>query len=301
MNIGQRKGRKISVLCSLLGYSRQAFYQQKQAQEHSILEEELIVQQVLSIRKQQKRVGTRKLFIMLQPFFAEHKINIGRDALFSLLSEKELLIRKRRRHIPRTTYSNHWMRKYPDLTIDMVVNEPNRLWVSDITYVTLTTGFAYLSLVTDAYSRLIVGYNLSRDLSAEGCTKALVMALRRLPKEAMLIHHSDRGSQYCSMEYVEQLKARQVSVSMTQNSDPRENAIAERVNGIIKQELLDTTYPNFQTAVLGVATAIKTYNNDRLHSSINMLTPFEAHCMSGQLKRHWKNYNSLNKKEVVMI
>ena len=300
MNVGQRKGRKIKILCSLLGYSRQAFYQQKQIQEQSVLEDELIVQQVLSIRKEQKRVGTRKLFIMLQPFLGEHKIDIGRDALFTLLSEKGLLIRKRRRNIPRTTYSDHWMHKYPNLTVDVVVNEPNRLWVSDITYITLTTGFAYLSLVSDAYSRMIVGYNLSRDLSAAGCTKALIMALKRLPQQAMLIHHSDRGSQYCSTEYVEQLTARNVLISMTQNSDPRENAIAERVNGIIKQELLDTVYPNFQTAVSGVATAVKIYNNSRLHSSINMLTPFEAHFMNGELKKHWKNYYSSTKKEVTI-
>lgn len=300
MNVGQRNGRKISILCSLLGYSRQAFYQQKQARERSALEEELIVQQVISIRKHQKRVGTRKLFIMLQPFLEEHKIVIGRDALFTLLDGKGLLIRKRQRRIPRTTFSNHWMRKYPNLTIDMVANEPERLWVSDITYITLASGFAYLSLVTDAYSRKVVGYNLCRDLSAAGCTRALSMALKRLPREATLIHHSDRGSQYCSTEYVELLNARGVFISMTQNSDPRENAIAERVNGIIKQELLDTVYPNFQTALLGVATAIKTYNNYRLHSSIDMLTPVEAHCRKGVLKKHWKNYYKLNKKEVAM-
>lgn len=182
----------------------------------------------------------------------------------------------------------------------MVVNEPERLWVSDITYIALTTGFAYLSIVTDAYSRMIVGYNLSKDLSAAGCTKALGMALKRLLQDALLIHHSDRGSQYCSTEYVELLNTRGVFISMTQNSDPRENAIAERVNGIIKQELLDTVYPNFQTALSGIAAAIKTYNNYSLHSSIDMLTPFEAHSMKGNLKKNWKSYYRLNKKEITM-
>ena len=300
MNVGQRRGRKISTLCSLLGYSRQAYYQQKQSQEQSVLEQELVIQQVLSIRKQQKRVGTRKLHIMLQPFLSEHKIDLGRDALFTLLDERGLLIRKRRRNVPRTTFSNHWMHKYPNLTIGLAVKEPDRLWVSDITYITLTTGFAYLSLITDAYSRMIVGYYLSRDLSTTGCVKALMMALKRLPARTMLIHHSDRGSQYCSTEYVEQLNARQVAISMTQNSDPRENAIAERVNGIIKQEFLDTNYPDYRSAALGVATAIRVYNNQRLHSSVDMLTPYEAHFMTGELKRHWKSYYTIKKKEATM-
>lgn len=300
MNVGQRRGRKISTLCSLLGYSRQAYYQQKRIQQQSVLEQDLIIEQVLSIRRQQKRVGTRKMHIMLQPFLSAHKIDIGRDALFTLLDERGLLIRKRRRNIPRTTFSNHWMRKYANLTIGVAVNEPNRLWVSDITYITLNSGFGYLSLVTDAYSRMIVGYYLSRDLSTSGCVKALMMALKQLPHGSMLIHHSDRGSQYCSTEYVEQLNARHVSISMTQNSDPRENAIAERVNGIIKQEFLDTIYTNYRHAVSGVAIAIKTYNNQRLHSSVDMLTPFEAHFMTGTLKRHWKSYYTLKKKEVIM-
>ncbi len=301
MNVGQRRGRKISLLCSLLGYSRQAYYQQKHAQERTVLEQELIIQQVLSIRSHQKRVGTRKLYIMLQPFLSQHNIVIGRDALFTLLSERGLLIRKRRCRIPRTTFSNHWMHKYPNLIIGLPVKEPNKLWVSDITYVTLAKGFAYLSLVTDAYSRMIVGYYLSRDLSAAGCVKALTMALKRLPQNAALIHHSDRGSQYCSTEYVEQLEARQIAISMTQNSDPRENAIAERVNGIIKQELLEASFANYTDTTNDLAIAIKTYNYERLHSSIDMLTPFEAHNLKGDLKRRWKNYYASKEKEALMI
>ncbi len=300
MNVGRRRGRKISLLCSLLGYSRQAYYQQKQAQERTVLEQDLIIQQVLTLRSHQKQVGTRKLYIMLQPFLSRHHIDIGRDALFALLSERGLLIRKRRSRVPRTTFSDHWMHKYPNLIIGLPVKEPNRLWVSDITYITLSKGFAYLSLVTDAYSRMIVGYYLSRDLCATGCVNALTMALKRLPHDVALIHHSDRGSQYCSAEYVEQLDARHIAISMTQNSDPRENAIAERVNGIIKLELLESVFYNYTDAVNGVATAIKTYNYERLHSSIDMLTPFEAHNLTGDLKRHWKNYYSSNQKEIVM-
>lgn len=300
MNIGQKRSRTLNTLCSLLGYSRQAFYQRKRAAEKEILQGELIVQQVLLIRLRQKRVGTRKLLVMLQPFLQKHKIVIGRDALFALLSANNLLIRKRKRRIPRTTFSDHWFKKHPNLIIGVAVIRPNQLWVSDITYIKYSNSFAYLSLVTDAYSHMIVGYYLSRDLSADGCTKALKMAIKQLPAESSLIHHSDRGCQYCSMEYVDLLYGNNISISMTQNSDPRENAIAERVNGIIKQEFLETAYPNLKLAVQGVKNAVNVYNSERLHSSIDMLTPSQAHTMTGELKRHWKNYYKLKNKEVVM-
>ncbi len=299
MNVGQRRGRQITSLCSLLGYSRQAFYQNIQSSEQKVLGEELIIQEVLRIRERQKRVGTRKLLLMLEPFLSQHKLQIGRDGLFDLLGANNLLVRIRKSRVPRTTFSNHWMHKYPNLIIGMVVSAPDRLWVSDITYITLKEDFAYLSLVTDAYSRLITGYHLGKTLHAEGCVKALKMAIKRLPEDSSVIHHSDRGSQYCSYEYVEILKSNHVSISMTQNSDPRENAIAERVNGIIKQELLSGSYDNFTQAATAIKGAINIYNNERRHSSIDMLTPQEAHSMAGELKRHWKNY--YHKKEEVTM
>jgi putative transposase len=300
MSMGQRRGRKITALCSLLGYSRQAFYQQVHAVEHKILGQELIIQQVLRIRERQMYVGTRKLLLMLAPFLLEHKLQTGRDSLFALLDEYNLLVRKRKSRVPRTTFSNHWMRKYSNLAAGMVVLAPNKLWVSDITYIVLKNDFAYLSLVTDAYSRMVVGYCLSKTLHAEGCVKALKMAIKQLPKDSRLVHHSDRGSQYCSFEYVEQLKYRKIAISMTQNSDPRENAIAERVNGIIKQELLLASYDRFGDACTAIKEAVDIYNNERLHSSVGQLTPFEAHTMTGELKRHWKNYYKIKEKEVTM-
>jgi len=299
MNIGQQRSRQISILCLLSGYSRQAFYQQRRVLERTALQHELVIQQVLAIRERQKNVGARKLYVMLQPFFVEHAIELGRDGLFSLLADNDLLIRKRKRNAPRTTFSNHWMRKYPDLLSQLVVDTANVLWVSDITYVVIKDGFAYLSLVTDAYSRKIVGHHLNADLAAEGCVKALKAALKQLPAGCRLIHHSDRGSQYCSTEYVEQLSKSNIAISMTQNSDPRENAIAERVNGIIKLELLDTKNRTFGEARSRVSKAVYIYNYERLHSSINMLTPHQAHVLNGPLKRHWKNYYT-TKKEVTM-
>ena len=276
----------------MLGYSRQAYYQQKKQSEKESLQHDLLINEVLKIRKIQKRLGGRKLFHKLERFIQEHHISIGRDAFFDLLSERKLLVRKRKRRKPITTFSDHWMRKYPNLIEGFYPTAPNQLWVSDITYIVLVNCFAYLSLITDAYSRKIVGFYLSMDLSAEACIKALNMALNNNPVLGKLIHHSDRGSQYCCSDYVQILNDIYIKISMTQNGDPKENAIAERVNGILKDELLDKVYLDYKQAVKGVAVAISTYNHQRPHGSIDYLTPYEAHFRSGELKRRWKNYYS---------
>jgi transposase InsO family protein len=299
MNIGQSESRSIQTLCSLLGYSRQAFYKFVKHAEKEALQYDLILQEVLRIRKTLKRLGTRKLLFKMEGFMREHQIEIGRDAMFDLLATHKLLIRKRKRRVPVTTFSDHWMRKYPNLIVDFIPTAPNQLWVSDITYITLKDDFAYLSLITDAYSRKIVGFYLSETLSADGCIKALQMALNNNPQLGRLIHHSDRGSQYCCADYVSILDKHFVKISMTQSGDPLENAIAERVNGILKDELLEKIYINYQEAKQAIAAAISIYNYQRPHSSIDMLTPIEAHLREGELKRRWKNYYS-KKKEVVM-
>lgn len=299
MNIGQSESRSIQTLCSLLGYSRQAFYKFVKHAEKEALQHDLILQEVLRIRKTLKRLGTRKLLFKMEGFMKEHHIEIGRDAMLDLLATHKLLIRKRKRRVPVTTFSDHWMRKYPNLIVDFIPTAPNQLWVSDITYITLKDDFAYLSLITDAYSRKIVGFYLSETLSADGCIKALQMALNNNPQLGRLIHHSDRGSQYCCADYDSILDKHFVKISMTQSGDPLENAIAERVNGILKDELLEKIYINYQEAKQAIAAAISIYNYQRPHSSIDMLTPIEAHLREGELKRRWKNYYS-KKKEVVM-
>ncbi len=299
MNIGQSESRSIQTLCSLLGYSRQGFYKFVKQSEKEALQQDFILQEVLRIRKTLKRLGTRKLMFKMVGFMKEHHIEIGRDAMFDLLATHKLLIRKRKRRVPVTTFSDHWMRKYPNLIVDFIPTAPNQLWVSDITYITLKDDFAYLSLITDAYSRKIVGFYLSETLSADGCIKALQMALKNNPQLGRLIHHSDRGSQYCCADYVSILDKHFVKISMTQSGDPLENAIAERVNGILKDELLEKIYVNYQEAKQAIAAAISIYNYQRPHSSIDMLTPIEAHLREGELKRRWKNYYS-KKKEVVM-
>jgi putative transposase len=293
--VSQRESRSITALCSLLGYSRQAYYQHKKQLEKESLQLDFLVDEVLKIRKNQKRLGCRKLLFKLNLFMQEHQIGIGRDAFFNLLSERGLLVRKRKRRKPITTFSDHWMRKYPNLIEGFYPTAPNQLWVSDITYIIVGDGFAYLSLITDAYSRKIVGFYLSPDLSAAGCIKALKMALINNPDLGRLIHHSDRGSQYCCSDYVKILNDNFIRISMTQNGDPKENAIAERVNGILKDELLEKSYMDYKQAIQGVTVAISTYNHQRPHGSIDYLTPIEAHFMSGELKRRWKSYYQQNK------
>ena len=175
----------------------------------------------------------------MQDFLTSHSFQIGRDAMFDLLADRGLLITKRKRRGFITTLSKHRFKKYPNIISNFIPVAPNQLWVCDITYIHLTNGFAYLSLITDAYSRKIVGFFLSRDLSTQGPLNALKMALAGNPDRNGLIHHSDRGVQYCCDAYVKLLQDKKIKISMTENGDPLENAIAERVNGILKQELLE--------------------------------------------------------------
>jgi len=287
------KGRSLNTSCRLLGYTRQAYYKQKRRVEERALGAELVLQEVARIRTSQSRVGVRKLHHMMGSFTREHAVEMGRDALYDLLREHSMLVRRRRRRGPRTTFSAFWMRRYPNLAKDFEPVASNQLWVSDITYIRVKEGFAYLSLITDAYSRKIVGYHLNTDLSAKGPATALRMALRNNPKREGLIHHSDRGLQYYSSEYMK-LIGSEIRISMSEKSDPLENAIAERVNGILKQELLAKSFSSLSEAGRQIAQAVNTYNNLRPHLSIDMLTPAEAHALNGPLTKRWKNYYPAN-------
>jgi putative transposase len=284
-------------LCLLLGYTRQAFYGYQRYQLKEAFEAELVVQEVLKHRALHPRIGTRKLIVLLQYFTKQHKINLGRDALFELLRQHNLLIRKRKRKV-QTTFSKHWLKKYSNLIRKFTPLASNLLWVSDITYIVVADQYAYLSLITDAYSRKIIGFYLSKTLEAIGCINALQMAMKTTKIFEELIHHSDRGVQYCSHGYVTLLQANNIKISMTENGDPLENAIAERVNGILKEEYLQVQYDCFEDAQKSIASTVTIYNSLRPHSSCDMKTPNEAHVTKGVLKRKWKNY--YNKKEVVM-
>jgi transposase InsO family protein len=204
-------------------------------------------------------------------------IEIGRDRLFALLRVHNLLIR-RRRHPKQTTWSGHRLRKYGNLIRDLELNRPNQVYVADITYLETLEGFCYLALITDAYSRKIVGYDVSRTLCFEGSLRALQMALAQLSGPIQLIHHSDRGIQYCSHAYVDLLMQHGIQISMTEELHVYENAKAERVNGILKSEfLLGECLVSIDLAEKMVKDAIEIYNNERLHLSLNYQTPAMKH------------------------
>ncbi|MGK2861189.1 MAG: IS3 family transposase [Chitinophagaceae bacterium] len=281
----------IAVLCRLFGKTRHAYYDRLWRKESSLVKEDIILQEVLSIRKDLPRLGTRKLHYLVQNKLMSHQITFGRDYLFDLLSEHKLLIRQRKRKAM-TTDSRHWMRKYSNLVKGLAVTRPEQVWASDITYIRLTNQWGYLNLITDAYSRKIMGYSFRQDLAAEGCIDALKMALANRLYNGTLIHHSDRGSQYCSHNYVDLLLKNNIAISMTENGDPYENALAERVNGILKTEFnLYGSPSGFVQTGNQISKSIKSYNELRPHASCDYLTPEKAHLQMEELNKRWKNYN----------
>jgi putative transposase len=288
----------LGKFCRLLGVTRQAYYQHFWHQEQLVFEDELIVSEVLRIRKNHRHMGARKLYELLQPFLLEHQIKMGRDRLFDVLSANYLLVRRRKKQTV-TTNSYHRFKKYPNLIRDLVPNAPNELWVSDITYWRIKDHFLYISFITDAYSRKIVGYHLGDSLQTSETIQALEIAISSLSEEnkksLQLIHHSDRGTQYCSNEYVKLLENNNIGISMTENGDPLENAIAERVNGIIKEEYLnDYLVDNLMEARELLDAIIKLYNNERPHMSIGNLTPNQVHQNNIKTDKLWKNYYQKN-------
>ena len=277
----------------MFGISRQAYYKSLKAKELKVYSNEILIQKVKEIRASHPKMGTRKLFLKLNNFLAENNIKIGRDAFFNLLSFNDLLIRKNQRSI-RTTYSNHWLRKYPNIIEEIIPERVNQLYVSDITYWKIETGFIYISLITDAYSRKVVGYNVNKNLEAKGCIAALNMAIKENKVDKNTIHHSDRGIQYCSKKYIAILKKNKCKISMTESGDPRDNAIAERINGIIKNEYLNNyQIKNIKEAKQLLKSVVKLYNEDRPHMSLGNYTPIEIHNNKNlTFEREWKTYYS---------
>lgn len=234
--------------------------------------------EVVKIRKKHKHMGGRKLLEKLDSFMVEHKIKMGRDAFFDLLQANGLLVRRKKRRIF-TTQSSHWYRKYPNKIKGLTPDRPNQLWVSDITYWKIDNGNVYISLITDAFSRKIVGYHVADTLDAIETVQALENALEELKeKPTGLVHHSDRGLQYCSTAYVNILKDHDIEISMTENGDPYENALAERVNGILKEEYLyDYSVSSLNQARQVLDLVIELYNEDRPHMSCDYKTPEFVH------------------------
>jgi len=276
----------------LFGFTRQGLWKQSQACYAEEIDNTAIISEVREIRGKMPRIGVRKLQVKL----AENGHDIGRDRLFEILRDSGLLVKRSHTRII-TTYSKHWMKKWSNLIKDIVPSHPNEIWVSDITYIEIVCGikktFMYLSLITDAYTHEIVGYALHDSLDTEGPLRVLTMALSTRPRESLkgLIHHSDRGSQYCCQDYVNRLKQYGILISMTDKGDPYENAIAERVNGILKTEWLYLiTLKSKEQARKVIDKIVYLYNNERPHESIGNMTPAAARSASGQPKKLWKNY-----------
>ena len=224
-------------------------------------------------RKSLPREGVRKLEKSLDNQFAKANLKVGRDTLFNVLRKHNMLT-LRKKYSARTTNSYHRFYKYNNIIKDIEVTRPNQVWVSDITYIRTVKGFCYLALITDMYSRKIVGYDLSDSLELNGCVRALYKALYKVKNTKNLIHHSDRGIQYCSNVYTQILKRKKIDISMTEDNHCYENALAERVNGILKDEFyLDQTFTNIAHAKKATKNAINLYNEIRLHLSLDFRTP----------------------------
>lgn len=253
----------------------------------------ILYRMITSIRKDLPKIGTRKLYYMLKEPLKDQGISIGRDKLFDFMKEWDLQIKKRKRFAI-TTYSNHWLRKYPNLIHNKHIYRSNQVWVSDITYIRMKSGFAYLSLITDAYSRKIIGYHLCADLSKTGPLKALSQAINQKGRLGV-IHHSDRGIQYCSKKYIDKLNESLIKISMSEKGSPYQNAIAERINGILKHELgCNMVFESRNRAAEHIDTAINKYNGIRPHMSCAYLTPNQSHITERKLTRKWKTYYKKN-------
>ena len=283
----------LGTLTGLFGYSRQSFYngvKDDEFAENAL--EPLIVEKARDYRKDNPGLGCAKLYLVIKRLFEQTGCMPGRDAFIELLRQNGLMVQiKRRRHY-KTTDSSHHYHKYENLVKEIVPSRPNEIWVSDITYVETEEGVCYLSLITDAYSHMIVGWAVGPTLETAYPLEALRMALSTIDDEtaAMLIHHSDRGCQYCSQAYVQELKRHNISISMTQSGDPLENAVAERANGILKTEwLYKMTIPTREICKQELERIILFYNTERPHMSIGMQTPSVAHTQTGEQKRCWKN------------
>lgn len=238
----------------------------------------MIVELVHAIRHYQPKIGGKKLYSLLkQDIDRISEEKIGRDKFFDILRSQDLLVKRKRKYI-HTTDSFHRFRVYKNRLREQKLTGPDQAYVSDITYLRTKEGFVYLFLITDAWSRKIVGWSLSESLSIEGGIKALKMAIKQCSQTQEVIHHSDRGVQYCSHDYVALLKKNKMIISMTEENHCYENGLAERVNGILKDEfLLDETFADKEVALKAVKQAIESYNTRRPHWSLQLRTPWQAH------------------------
>ena len=267
----------VGLLCDSAGMTRQNYYKQRCLREKLGIEERLILELIRQERCRHPRIGGRKLLHLLAGEMSLAGVEIGRDRFFDLLFRHDLLI-ERKRQVMRTTQSWHGFGVYPNRAKDLVLARSDQLLVSDITYIRTMEGFLFLSLVMDVFSRAIVGYDASDSLEMEGALRALVMAQKQLPASSETMHHSDRGSQYCCGVYIAQLKQRAMIISMTEANHCYENAHAERLNGILKQEYgLGETLASKAVAKSAVDEAVNLYNHWRPHGALSNRIPMQVH------------------------
>jgi putative transposase len=258
--------------------SRQNYYARRKHRQRRQVDGDLVAELVIAERKEQPRLGTRKLQVLLKGPLAEAGVTLGRDRLFEVLRERDLLVEAKRAEYPTTTDSYHCLPVFSNRIKDLELTKPNEVWVADLTYLRTEEGFLYLALVTDKKSRKIVGYHCADTLEAEGCIQALKMALRDLPSGDQPIHHSDRGTQYCCHQYVNQLVDHGLSISMTERNHCAENALAERMNGILKSEYgLGDRLKTKNCARRAADQAVHLYNTRRPHQALGYRFPHEVH------------------------
>ena len=267
----------VAAMCKHVGMSRQNYYKARKIRQRREVDEGLVKQLVQAERAVQPRLGGLKLHRMLREELAGEGVCLGRDRFFEVLKRQGLLLEPLPK-APRTTNSSHSLPVFTNEIRDLELTGPNEVWICDITYIRTEEDFAYLSLISDKYSRKVVGYHLAPSLDAADTAKALEMALGQLPENTFPVHHSDRGSQYCSHEYVSQLQSHGLTVSMTEVDHCAENAQAERVNGILKQEyFLRHTFRTHRQARQAVDEAVRLYNTRRPHRSLKLQTPEQVH------------------------
>lgn len=261
--------------------SRQNYYAQRRQRQRREVDADLVVELVKEERQLQPRLGTRKMRHLLKDRWEEAGVKMGRDRMFEILRDREMLVEPRITDYPTTTNSYHCLPVFENLIKDRQFQGPNEVWVGDITYLRTQEGYMYLSLLTDKVSRKIVGYHCADTLEAEGCMRALQMALREMPPGARPIHHSDRGSQYCCHEYVNLVVGRGMAVSMTEKDHCAQNALAERMNGIVKGEYgLGRKFKTKASVLLAVDQAVYLYNTRRPHSSLGNRFPEQVHSLA---------------------
>lgn len=285
-------------LCRLFGRSFQAYYQHRDTLAFQRLREEMVLQFVAEIRQQDPGIGSDKLqLIYKRRFGADYEYMVGRDKMGEIISKYGLNVRKRMRK-PRTTDSSHGLPTYPNLVKDLIPTRPNQVWVTDITYIPIWISdyeyiFCYLSMITDYYTKEIIGWYVGQTMEAWCSVECLMMALEQLVglDAVDLIHHSDRGVQYVSAAYTSVLIEAGVKISMTECGDPKENAVAERQNNTIKNEFLkDIRFHSMEEVREAVRKAIEFYNNERPHMSLDNMTPRQAASYKGQISKKWTSY-----------